>query len=227
MESMTASTINDIVTTSFDTISPDETVSVARRRMEAMTSRSLIVVEADRPVGVIRWRGLGQIDGSESIRSVMTTSVPVLRSDMSLAEAQDHLLGTDVDYDHLPVIDDSGTLIGEVSRQAITKTETTTSSATGDAIAGAEADRSDVQRVHLEEGMKVVGDGGSKLGTVSEVSTGPDGQIGHFGVKHGLIAKHIKRLPSDIIQTVSGDTVHVNIGSTEFKMLADVGDEDY
>jgi CBS domain-containing protein/sporulation protein YlmC with PRC-barrel domain len=225
MESMTSSTINDLVTTTIDTITPDEPISAARRRMESQTSRSLIVVEDDRPVGIVRWRGLAQIDGGEPVRSVMSTSIPVLRSTMSVLEARDYLSGTDVDYDHLPVIDESGTLIGEVPRQVLTKSETASESATGDAIGGAEADRSDVRRVHLEEGMKVVGEGGSKLGTVSEVDVTSDGNIGHFGVKHGLLGRHTKRLPADVIKTASGDTVHVSIGPMEFKMLADVGEE--
>jgi CBS domain-containing protein/sporulation protein YlmC with PRC-barrel domain len=225
MESMTSSSIGDIMVTSIDTITPDEPISVARRRMEAQTSRSLIVVESDRPVGVIRIRGLAKLEGTEPVRSVMTTSVPVLRANMTVLEARDHLAGMDVDFDHLPVIDESGTLIGEVPRQVITKGETATDSATGEAVGGPEADRSDVRSVHLEEGMKVVGEGGSKLGTVSEVDLTSDGHIGHFGVKHGLLGRHSKRLPADVIQTVSEDTVHVSIGQMEFKMLTDIGSE--
>lgn len=220
-----SSTIGDLIVTSVDTISPEETVSTARRRMESQTSRSLIVVEADRPVGVIRWRGLAQAEGSEPVRSVMATSVPVLRADMSVLEARDYLTGIDVDFDHLPVIDDTGTLIGEVPRQAITKSEMMTDEAEGDAIGGAEADRSDVIHVHLEEGMKVVGEGGSKLGTISDVNLTPTGNIGSFVVKHGLFGRNMKRLPADVIESVSGDTVHVRISSMEFKMLADVEDE--
>lgn len=224
MESMTSSSISDLVTSTIDTIAADEPVSTARRRMESQTSRSLIVVEDDRPVGIIRWRGLSQLDSSEPVQSVMSTSIPVLRSDMSVLEAREYLTGTDVDYDHLPVIDESGSLIGEVPRQVLTKSETPTESATGDAIGGAEANRSDVRRVHLEEGMKVVGADGSKLGTVSEVDLTSDGNIAHFGVKHGLLIRHSKRLPADVIKSSSGDTVHVSIGTMEFKMLADIGE---
>ncbi|HUG14467.1 MAG TPA: CBS domain-containing protein [Thermomicrobiales bacterium] len=225
MESTTSAMIGDLIVTLSDTISPDESISSARRRMESQTSRSLIVVESDRPVGIVRWRGLAQLDGTEPVRSVMATAVPVLRSDMTVMEARDYLAGTDVDYDHLPVIDDSGMLIGEIPRRAITKSETATDSATGDAVSGAEADRSDVQRVHLEEGMKVVGEGGSKLGTVSEVNLTSDGDIGHFGVKHGLLGRNSKRLPSDVIQSVADDTVQVRISPMEFKMLADIGEQ--
>ena len=51
-------TLADLVVPSTETISPDESVTVARRRMESQTSRSLIVVDGDRPVGIVQWRGL-------------------------------------------------------------------------------------------------------------------------------------------------------------------------
>jgi CBS domain-containing protein/sporulation protein YlmC with PRC-barrel domain len=224
MENLSGSTVSDLVVETVDTITPDESVAAARRRMESQTSRSLIVVEADRPVGIVQWRGLGQLDGDTAVRSVMATDIPILRTDMTVNEVRDYLAGRDVDFDHLPVVNESGTLIGEVPRRAVTKGEFATESATGDAIGGAEADRSDVISVHLEKGMTVVGVSGKKLGTVEAVEVSGEGHVAHFTVKHGLLGNHHKRLPSDVIGGVEGDTVTLNIDKQEFGMLADVGD---
>jgi CBS domain-containing protein/sporulation protein YlmC with PRC-barrel domain len=224
MENIAPSSVDELIVESFDTITPDEPISAARRRMESQTSRSLIVVESDRPVGIIQWRGLAQYDSNTAVRSVMATDIPVLRTGMSVSEVRDYLAGRDVDFDHLPVVDDSGMLIGEVPRRAVTKGETATSSATGDAIGGAEADRSDVISVHLEKGMTVIGSAGKKLGTIDEVDVSAEGNVAHFTVKHGLIGSHYKRLPSDVIASADGDTVTLNIDKQEFGMLADIGD---
>jgi predicted transcriptional regulator len=225
MEDVTGSSVADLVTDAFDTITPDETIAAARRRMESQTSRSLIVVEADRPVGIVQWRGLSQHDSDAAVRSVMATAIPILRADMSVSEVRDYLSGMDVDYDHLPVINEEGRLIGEVPRRLITKSETSTRSATEEAIGGAEADRSDVMRVHLEEGMKVVGARGNKLGTIDQVALNAEGHISHFTVKYGLLGRNSKRLPSDVLSDVSGDTATLSIDQQEFKMLADVGEQ--
>jgi CBS domain-containing protein/sporulation protein YlmC with PRC-barrel domain len=214
-------TIDALVTADAPTITPDETVTMAKRRMESQTARSLIVVEADRPVGVIQWRGLSQVDGNATVREVMQTEFPVLQTGMSVDAARDYLTGVDVDLDHLPVVNSDGTLIGEAPRASITKSETATTSATREAVGGPEQDR-DLPTVHLEQGMTVKGDSGSKLGTVDAVDLDPEGNIGHFTVKHGMLSKHYKRLPSDVINEVTDDTVTVNLDSVEFKMLADI-----
>lgn len=223
MENLTPTTVSDLIMEVTDTITPEDTVVIARRRMESQTSRSLLVVEADRPVGIVQWRGLAHHDGSEAIRSVMQTAFPVLRSDMSIEEVRGYLAELDVDIDHLPVIDESGMLIGEVPRGLITKMETATSSATEHVVAGPEEDRN-TPTVHLESGMKVVGVSGSKIGTVDEVDLNSEGNIAHFTVKYGMLGRHAKRLPADVIRSVDGDSVNLSLDQMEFKMLADVGE---
>lgn len=217
-----ANSIDGLITAEVDTITPDETVMVAKRRMESQTARSLIVVEADRPIGVVQWRGINQLDGAAAVRDVMQTEFPLLRMGMSVDEVRSYLAGVDVDLDHLPVVDDGGVLVGEVSRSAITKSEHAASGATEQAIAGPESSRGDVPTIHLEQGMKVVGEQGKSLGTVDAVDLNAEGHIAHFTVKHGMIGKHYKRLPADVIASVSGDTVTLNIDAMEFKMLADM-----
>jgi CBS domain-containing protein len=227
MENVSSASIGDMVTPTIETISPDDTVTVAKRRMESQTSRSLIVIDGDRPVGVVQWRGLARRDGTELIRDVMQTDFPVLRSGMSVDEVRSYLGDVDVDLDHLPVVDESGILLGEVPRGMITKGETATNAATEAVVAGPEADpnRDTQPQIHLEEGMKVVGVSGKNLGSVDAVELNSEGHIGHFSVKYGLLGRNSKRLPADVISRVDGGEVHLNIDQPEFKMLADVGED--
>jgi CBS domain-containing protein len=225
MENISSASIGDMLTESIDTITPDETVTVAKRRMESQTSRSLIVVDDNRPVGVIQWRRLLRVEGSELVRDVMQTEFPILRSGMTVDEVRSNLNGVDVDLDHLPVVDDSGMLLGEVPRGMITKSETATTAATQTVSAGSAASLSTEPAVHIEEGMKVVGASGKNLGSVDQVELNADGQIAHFTVKYGLLGRHSKRLPVDVISRVESNEVHVNLDQPEFKMLADVGED--
>lgn len=227
MENVTSASIGDMMTQSIDTISPDETVTVAKRRMESQTSRSLIVVDANRPVGIIQWRGLARREGNEMVRDVMLTEFPVLRAGMTVDEVRSYLSGVDVDLDHLPVVDESGMLLGEVPRGMITKSETATNAATESVVAGPEADptRDSQPRVHLEQGMKVIGASGKNLGSIDLVDLNSEGHIGHFTVKYGMLGRHSKRLPADVINRIEGNEVHLSLDQMEFKMLADVGEE--
>jgi len=225
MENVASASIGDMLTESIDTITPDETVTVAKRRMESQTSRSLIVVDGNRPVGVVQWRGLARRDGSDLIRNVMQTEFPILRSGMSVDEVRSYLSGVDVDIDHLPVVDDSGMLLGEVPRGMITKSETATNAATQQVVSGPDTTHAAEPAVNIREGMKVVGASGKNLGSVDQVELSSEGQIAHFTVKYGLLGRHSKRLPADVISRVDGEEVHVNLDQPEFKMLADVGED--
>jgi CBS domain-containing protein len=226
MENVSSASIGDMLTDSIDTITPDDTVTVAKRRMESQTSRSLIVVDGNRPVGIVQWRGLARHDGNAMVRDVMQTEFPVLRSGMSVDEVRSYLSGMDVDIDHLPVVDESGMLLGEVPRGMITKSETATNAATQAVVAGPDADptRDSQPHVHLEQGMKVVGASGKNLGSVDQVDLSAEGHISHFTVKYGMLGRNSKRLPADVINTVEGNEVHVALDQPEFKMLADVGE---
>lgn len=226
MENVSSASIGDMITPSIDTITPDDTVTVAKRRMESQTSRSLIVVDGNRPVGVIQWRGLARHEGNQMVRDVMQTEFPVLRAGMSVDEVRSYLSGMDVDIDHLPVVDESGMLLGEVPRGMITKSETATNAATEAVVAGPDSDptRDSQPQVHLEQGMKVVGASGKNLGSVDQVDLSAEGHISHFTVKYGMLGRNSKRLPADVIGRVEGNELHLNIDQQEFKMLADVGE---
>ena len=61
--------------------------------------------------------------------------------------------------------------------------------------------------------------------TVDLIEMTPEGTISQFTVKYGMLGRHSKRLPADVITGVSGNDVNVTIDQQEFKMLADVGED--
>lgn len=223
MENTPVSTVRDLLIPDVDTISPDDTVMSARRRMESQTIRSLVVVESDRPIGVVRWRALGQADNATPIREVMQTDVPTFNVDTTVDSLGDVLAGSDVDFDRFPVVDENGVLIGEVPRAAVTKRGVITDETTRPLQSMSEADEaSSAPALHVEQGMNVIGPDDDKIGTVDQVEVNHEGAISGFTVKHGLFGRHAKRLPVDVIIGTRDNDLLVTIGSLEFKMLADI-----
>jgi predicted transcriptional regulator len=218
--------ISDLVSEGLDTIEAQELVRAAQRRMEAQTLRSLIVVDGDRPVGVVKWRDLRSADADSTVATCMTTDFPVLRKDMHVTEAHGHI--GDVDFDNIPVIDEEGRLVGEVPRGAIVHHEVPTDhedhvTATGDPAIPA----SDSAFPELRAGMDVVDVDGGKLGKVTELSDDPTThRLAHVLVEHGLLRKKHKRLPTDTIGRVDGDTIVLKISKTEWGFLSDIEDQD-
>lgn len=220
------STISDLISDSMDTIEAHETVRAAQRRMESQTLRSLIVVDDNRPVGVVKWRDLRSADGDETVATHMTTDFPVLRSGMEITEAHGHL--GDVDFDNIPVIDENGQLQGQVPRGAIVHHEIDVDEneridTTGEpAFSGADDTGFD-----LRIGMDVIDAEENKLGTLTEMSDDPTTRrLAHLVVEHGLLRKKHKRLPADTVSRVDGDNVILGITKMEWGFLADIEDDD-
>lgn len=219
-------TISELMSDSIDTIEQHETVRAAKRRMESQTLRSLIVVNEDRPVGVIKWRDIRTAEGDVSVSSLMTTDFPVLRSGMDIPEAHGHI--GDVDFDNIPVVNDEGRLVGEVPRGAIVHHETTVDDnehirANGEpALTGADGKNFD-----LHTDMEVLDADQHKLGRLTEMSDDPTTRrLSHIVVEHGMLRKKHKRIPADTIARVDGDNVVLGLTKTEWGFLADVEDRD-
>lgn len=216
--------IDDLVSDNLDTIEAHETTRTAHRRMESQTLRSLIVVDGERPVGVVKWRDIRSADSDSPVSSFMTTDFPVLRRGMTIPDAHGHL--GDVDFDNIPVVDDEGRLIGEVPRGAIVHHETSVN----------DADRIDVNgnpvvtdgpHFDLSTDMDVVDVEDSKLGTISEMSNDPTTHsLAHIMVEHGLLRKKHKRIPVDTINRVEDGKVFLGISKIEWDFLPDVEDQD-
>jgi CBS-domain-containing membrane protein len=217
--------ISDLVSEGLDTIGSQESVRAAHRRMEAQSLRSLIVVDDDRPVGIVKWRALRSADSASTVATCMTTDFPVLRKDMHVTEAHGHI--GDVDFDNIPVIDEEGRLVGEVPRGAIVHHEVPTDredhlTATGDPAVPASVSAFP----DLRAGMDVVAAEGGKLGKVTELSDDPTThRLAHVLVEHGLLRKKHKRVPTDTIGRLDGDTVVLKISKTEWGILSDVEDQ--
>lgn len=219
-------TVGDLLSPEVDMIEPAETVRAAHRRMESQTLRSLIVVDNNQPVGVVKWRAIRTADGDTLVSEHMTTDFPVLTSSMGIVDARTHL--GDVDFDNIPVVDDNGQLIGEVPRGALVHHETTSTGedhVTGDGMPATGIDSGPAADVHA--GMEVVDAEGSKLGKVSEVSTDPTThRLSHLMVEHGLLRKKHKRVPVDTVTRIDGDSLVLGMTKTEFEFLSDVEDQD-
>lgn len=239
--------IDSLMVPQFDTITPEEQVRVARRRMEAETRRSLIVVDGDRPVGVIEWRHImreSEVPADAPVGDYMVREFPLLRRDMMVNEAIGHL--GQVDFDRIPVVDQGGHLVGEVPRTALSKFGTTTSSAEP-AVEGFPQDQRVLEQTserfgddtdagpfetyeattagfEVQTGMAAHGSGGSKLGEIDEIILDPNGSPAAFMVKHGLLSKKHKKIPMDNVDRVEGDRVVLAIDQSEFKILRDEED---
>lgn len=218
--------ISDLVSADVNSIEPHETVRSAHRRMESQTLRSLIVVDSDRPVGVVKWRDIRTADGDALVSDHMTTDFPVLTNSMGIVDARAHL--GDVDFDNIPVVDENGQLVGEVPRGSLIHHETTTTgedhvTADGMPERGADAGHA----ANIQAGMQVVDLEGDKLGKVTEVSSDPTThRLSHVMIEHGLLRKKHKRVPVDTVTRFDGDSVVLGITKMEFDFLADVEDQD-
>ena len=216
--------ISDLITGDLDTIEASETVRAATRRMESQTLRSLIVVNDDRPVGVVKWRDLRNADVDSPVSAYMVTDFPVLRNSMDITEAHGHLGG--VDFDHIPVVNEDGQLIGEVPRGAIVHHETSSEQEDRVTVNGDPVIETTRPSFDLRADMDVVDVEGSKLGKVTEITNDPTThRLSQVLVEHGLLRKKHKRIPTDTIKDVSDDTVVLAISKMEWDFLTDVEDE--
>jgi predicted transcriptional regulator len=216
-------TIRDVMMPVQDVINQDESVLMARRRLQSEARQSLIVVDRDMPVGVLEWRQImndgGDLD-TAPVSSVMSRSLPELTQDMTIEQASRQM--GNVDVSTLPVVDDTGHLVGEVARSAINQADAVVASAPGLTTSADEATPVDTRFAALRPGMTVSGSSGSKIGDISDLVTGTTGQLNAIMVSHGLFGRKHKRVTADLIGDVTQDEVTLLIDSPEFKALPDV-----
>jgi CBS domain-containing protein len=223
MESTT--TVGQVMTPVHDIIRQDEEIRMARRRMESEAKRSLIVVDGDAPVGILQWHDMlrvGDQPTASFVSDFMTRDIPMLTEDMPIEAAGAQL--TNVDLETLPVVDAEGHLVGEVPRSAITRRQESIdqSTATEPTIASSSPHLDNSPLGTVGAGMTVSGSSGSKLGQVSDMLVGISGQLEAIVVEHGLFGRKHKKVPADLITSVSEDQVNLTIDSPEFKSLADI-----
>jgi CBS domain-containing protein len=200
------------------TVTPETPAAVVRRRLEGETLRSLIVAEGRRPVGVVRWRDLGPEVEGRLAGEVMTTNLPVVRPEMTLAEAR--ALVHDVDVDLIPVVNDQGELVGEIHRAQLVLVEIERPEAEGPVATSSPTDEEPI--IHVVRGMDVEGADGDKIGEVDDVAQDELGRITHLVIRRGLLFKHRKRIPVDEIARVETDRIVLSITEDDVDRLPDL-----
>lgn len=217
---MSAPTLRDLFASDIDSIDRTEPVSHAKRRMDTNETRSLLVVDGDRLIGIVRRNDLLRIDGPDLERPVgdfMDPNVPSVTEDQSVEQAHASLNG-DINIEQVPVMDANGNMVGVVNRGNLHTVSTAPGGSTDEGTAAA-------SRLPLEEGMDVKDSEGSKLGQLAQAEFKVDGNVEFFHVEHGMIFKKKKRLPGDVIRGVEDGDLVLAISSMEFGMIKDLGDE--
>ncbi len=107
------------------TIEPEATVAQAASKMRENEVDALIVVEDNKPIGIITERDLvyrvlaEQRDLSTKVREVMTKGLITIKTHTTLGEAARLML--DHGIRHLPVTDEEGNLVGMLSMRDIVR----------------------------------------------------------------------------------------------------------
>jgi len=101
------------------TAEPDEPLSLAARLMQQENVGAIVVVERDRPVGILTDRDLALavcLQGAkphDTIQSRMTCPVDTIRDDEEIYNATQKMM--ELAVRRLPVVDDIGRLVGIVT----------------------------------------------------------------------------------------------------------------
>jgi CBS domain-containing protein len=113
-------TIQDIMTRDVQTISSQETIQRAAQLMDELNVGAIPVLDGDKLVGMITDRDItvrsvavGQDPRSTKVTDVMSTDVRTCTANQSIEEVLSQM--GDVQIRRLPVVDDSGKVIGIVS----------------------------------------------------------------------------------------------------------------
>jgi CBS domain-containing protein len=111
-------TVAEVMSSPAITAASSETVAAASERMVAHSTGSVVVVDGDRPIGILTERDLvrfgaaGAAAADTKVSEWMTSEPDCVAPDLSVQEALTLL--RDHGYRHLPVVDD-GALVGIVS----------------------------------------------------------------------------------------------------------------
>ncbi|MEX2425489.1 MAG: CBS domain-containing protein, partial [Thermomicrobiaceae bacterium] len=204
-----------------DSIASTDPASHARRRMDTNETRSLLVIDEGRLLGIVRRNALINESPSSLERPVsefMSTDVPTVTRDQSVNDAHDKLDG-DINTEQIPVVDGNGSIVGVINRSDLTGAMEPVGGSTVDGGPTA-------SRMPVENGMTVKDSEGSNLGSVAEADFEVDGDIEFLVVEHGMIFKKKKRLPGETVRGVEDGDLHLAISSREFGMVKDLEDDE-
>jgi CBS domain-containing protein len=221
---MESVTVRDVMQPLTEFIDANQSVAVARQRMQGVEAiRSLLVVdEAHRLVGAVRYADISQAEAGATVGQVVTLDPPTAHVDQPLQE----LVGvmTETGLDRLPVVDEQGIVIGELPRAMLTTAEHTTT-------AGTRAQRSlsdgqsgnETPTVAVEKDMAVVGASGDKIGTVKEVLVDAlNDELTHIVVHTGWLFGKDHAVPADLIDGVAEGNVMLKVDKNDVSVLPDL-----
>lgn len=215
--------VRDVMVPMTQAIRVSQTLVAARQRMQGdMRVKSLIVVDQnDRPIGAVRYNDISAAEAGGTVADVMVKDIPTVNEDQLLRDVTG--LMTEHDIDRLAVINGSGTIVGELTRSALTHSETHgTSASTGETLSDAAANRS-TPVYQVSQNMSVIGNDGGNIGKVRDVlSDALTGSLTHIVVHTGLIFGHDKSIPADLVENVSGDHVHLKVDKADIEALPDL-----
>lgn len=215
--------VRDVMVPMTQAIRVTQTLVAARQRMQGdMRVKSLIVVDDhDRPLGAVRYNDVSAAEAGGTVADVLTSNIPTIGADQSLEDVAG--LMTEHDVDRLAVVDSSGAIVGELTRSALTLSETHgTTGTTGESLSDATAGR-DTPAYQVTQDMSVVGSDGGNIGKVREVlSDALTGALTHIVVHTGLIFGHDKSVPADLVDNVSGDQVQLKVDKGDIEALPDL-----
>ena len=113
-------TIQEVMTSDVQTVSPQDTIQRAAQLMDDLNVGAIPVLDGDKLIGMItdrditvRSTAVGQDPRSTKVTDVMSTDVRTCTVDQSVQDVLDQM--ADVQIRRVPVVDDSGKVIGIVS----------------------------------------------------------------------------------------------------------------
>lgn len=215
--------VRDVMEPMTRAIRVTQTIVAARQRMQGdMRVKSLIVVDDnDRPIGAVRYNEVSTAAAGGTVADVMTSNIPTISADQSLEDVTG--LMTEHDVDRLAVVDSNGEVVGELTRSALTRSETHGDSAsTGESLSDAVAGReTPVYRVARD--MSVIGSAGGNVGKVRDIlSDTLTGELTHIVIHTGLIFGRDKSVPADLIENVTDNEVRLKVNKSEIEALPDL-----
>ena len=101
------------------TVRPTDTIARAAERMDQENVGAVVVVEGQRPVGIVTDRDIGVALGArgasrgDPVQDVMTCPVTTIRQDEGIFKATQHMMENALR--RVPVVDNVGRLVGLVS----------------------------------------------------------------------------------------------------------------
>ena len=222
---MEAVTVRDVMQPLTEFIDENQSIAIARQRMQGVESiRSLLVTDAaGQLVGAVRYTDITRATAAQqTVGDIAISDVPVARASQPLQELAGVM--TTHNLDRLPVVDEQGTVIGELPRGVLGTSEHAAESGSGvRAMISATETNAASAGIAVERDMAVVGQGGEKIGTVKEVLVdGLNSELTHIIVHTGWLFGKDHAVPADLIERVDDGNVLLKVGKDEVAVLPDL-----